>query len=184
MDRGGDCDHPPRHTQDAVGVPGELMAVGVDGTGSYGAELARVLAAAGLTVIEVDRPDRKTRQQQGKSDPIDAYSAATAVASGRAIGLLKSRDGIVESIRCLRVARRSAVKARTQAINQIRALLITAPSGPREQLRPVSAVELVAPLSLLRPTADAADLSVAVWMALRSLARRHVTLNDEIDQLD
>jgi len=135
---------------------GELVAVGVEGTGAYGAELARVLTAAGLTVIEVDRPDRKTRRQQGKSDPIDAYSAATAVAAGRASGLPKSRDGVVESVRCSRVACRSAVKARTQAINQIRALLITAPAALREQMRPLSPVDLVTTLSRLRPTAAGA----------------------------
>lgn len=90
---------------------GELTAVGVEGTGAYGAELARVLTAAGVTVVDVDRPDRKVRRLRGKSDPIDAYAAATAVASGRATGVPKSRDGVVEAVRVLRVARRSAVKA-------------------------------------------------------------------------
>ncbi|GAA3227180.1 hypothetical protein GCM10020256_45800 [Streptomyces thermocoprophilus] len=106
---------------------GELVAVGVEGTGAYGAELARVLTAAGVTVIDVDRPDRKTRRMKGKSDPIDAYAAAMAVLSGRATGIPKSRDGLVESVRVLRIARRSAVKARTQAMNQIRGLLVSAP---------------------------------------------------------
>jgi transposase len=98
----------------------------VGGTGCYGAELARVLTAAGLVVIEVDRPDRAARRKNGKSDPEDAYAAAVAVASGRAAGLPKSLDGLVESIRVLRVERRSAMKARTQAINQIRGLLVSA----------------------------------------------------------
>ncbi|MFD0441858.1 MULTISPECIES: IS110 family transposase [Streptomyces violaceusniger group] len=113
---------------------GELVAVGVEGTGAYGAELARVLTAAGVTVIDVDRPDRKTRRMKGKSDPIDAYAASMAVLSGRATGIPKSRDGLVETVRVLRIARRSAVKARTQAMNQIRGLLVSAPAILREQV--------------------------------------------------
>ncbi|MFE4962692.1 transposase [Streptomyces sp. NPDC056660] len=84
---------------------GEIIAVGMEGTGSYGAELARFMRGNELTVIEVDRPDRKARRANGKSDPVDAYAAATAVLSGRADGTPKTRDGIVESIRVLRVAR-------------------------------------------------------------------------------
>jgi transposase len=94
---------------------GTVAGVGVEGTGTYGAQLGRVLTAAGLAVLEVNRPDRATRRANGKSDPVDAYAAAEAVASGRADSVPKSRDGIVESIRCLRVARRSAVKARLSA---------------------------------------------------------------------
>lgn len=95
---------------------------GVEGTGSYGAELTRALTAGAVEVIDVDRPDRASRRAKGKSDPLDAYAAARVVASGRASAVPKSRDGIAESIRCLRVARRSAVKAKTQCINQIRQL--------------------------------------------------------------
>ncbi len=80
-----------------------------------------------VTVIEVDRPDRRARRAGGKSDPIDAFAAATAVLTGRAGGTPKARGGIVEAIRVLRVVRRSAVKARTRTINQIRTLMITAP---------------------------------------------------------
>ena len=99
--------------------------------------LCRVLAGAGVTVVEVDRPDRAARRARGKSDPLDAYAAARAAASGRAGGLPKSRDGIVESIRCLRVAQRSAIKARTQCINQVRALLVNGPAELREQMKPL-----------------------------------------------
>src|SRR4051812_175086 len=107
---------------------GTLNAVGVEGTGAYGAELARILTAAGIAVVDVDRPDRKTRRAKGKSDPIDAYAAATAVLAGKATGTPKSRTGQVEAVRVLRIARRSAVKARTKAINQIRGILVSAPS--------------------------------------------------------
>lgn len=108
-----------------LGSFGQLVRVGVEGTGAYGAALSRFLHSNGVQVVEVDWPDRKTRRARGKSDPIDAYAAALAAVSGRASGTPKSRDGRVEAIRVLRVTRRSAVKARTQAMNQLRALLLT-----------------------------------------------------------
>ena len=94
---------------------GQVGLVGVEGTGVYGAGLTRSLAGSGHRVVEVDRPDRKSRRQQGKSDPIDAYAAARAALSGRADGTPKTRDGSVEMIRTLRVARSSAVKGRAVA---------------------------------------------------------------------
>lgn len=163
---------------------GIVTAVGVEGTGAYGAELARVLRGAGLTVIEVDRPDRRTRRMKGKSDPVDAYAAATAVASGRAAGIPKTRDGIVEAIRALRVARRSAVKARTQAINQTRQLVITAPEHVRAPLRGLSATELSTTCARLRPGADLADPAQAVRFALRRLGKRIIALGEEVAELD
>lgn len=163
---------------------GTVTAVGVEGTGAYGAELARTLTRAGLKVVEVDRPDRKTRRMKGKSDPIDAYAAATAVASGRASGTPKTRDGIVEAVRALRVARRSAVKARTQAVNQARQLLVTAPEHLRAQLRELSAKELARTCARLRPGADLADPASAVKFALRRLGKRIVALGEEIAELD
>jgi transposase len=120
-----------------------LVRVGVEGTGAYGAALSRFLRSEGVEVVEVDRPDRKTRRAKGKSDPVDAYAAALAALSGRAAGIPKSRDGKVEAIRALRVARRSAVKARTQAVNQLRALLLTGPAELREQLRGLTAGTLI-----------------------------------------
>ena len=145
---------------------------------------ARVLTAAGLAVVEVNRPDRAARRANGKSDPVDAYAAAEAVASGRADGVPKSRDGIVESIRCVRVARRSAVKAKTQCINQIRGLLITGPIDLREQMKPLGTTALIQALSRLRPAADLSSPAAATKFTLRSLARRHMALNDEIRELD
>lgn len=163
---------------------GDLHAAGVEGTGAYGAALARALTAAGVTVVEVDRPDRKTRRMRGKSDPIDAYAAATSVLAGRATGTPKSRDGMVEAVRVLRVARRSAVKARTQAINQIRGLLVTAPAGLREQFAGIPRAELVRALARLRPGDDLAGPAAATRFALRRLARRHQQLDAEIADLD
>lgn len=162
---------------------GQLVMVGVEGTGSYGAGLTRVLAAAGVTVVEVDRPDRSARRSQGKSDPLDAYAAARAAASGRAGGTPKSRDGIVESIRCLRLAQRSAIKARTQCINQIRALLVNGPADLREQMKQLPTAKMIKTLARLRPGTDLADPAVACKQALRSLARRHTELDEEVKEL-
>lgn len=163
---------------------GTLVAVGVEGTGAYGAELARVLTAAGATVIDVDRPDRKTRRMKGKSDPIDAYAAATAVLSGRATGIPKSRDGVVEAVRVLRIARRSAVKARTQAMNQIRGLLVAAPAMLREQVTGLDRAVLIRTLARLRPGDDLSRPLAATRASLRRLARRHQALDAEITELD
>lgn len=163
---------------------GTPAAVGVEGTGAYGAELARVLTAAGVTVVDVDRPDRKTRRSKGKSDPIDAYAAATAVLSGRATGTPKSRDGVVEAVRVLRVARRSAVKARTQAMNQIRSLLVSAPAVLREQVAGLNRATLIRTLARLRPGDDLSTPLAATRAALRRLARRHQVMDEEIAELD
>ena len=103
----------------------------MEGTGSYGAGLARYLAARGVRVVEVDRADRQERHRNGKSDPLDAVSAARAALSGRASGSPKGRDGAVEAIRALMVAKRSARHERTQAINQARALILTGPDELR-----------------------------------------------------
>ena len=169
---------------------GALGRVGVEGTGAYGAGLARHLRAHGVLVIEVDRPDRKTRRTQGKSDPIDAYAAARSTLNGAANGVPKTRDGQVEAIRTLRVARRSAVKARTQAINALKALVVTAPDPVREALRGMSSTALIATCARLRPGATGTELAAqhdpgaATKTALRALARRHQHLSEEITDLD
>jgi transposase len=169
---------------------GFLERVGVEGTGAFGAGLARQLRAEGVTLVEVDRPDRKTRRAQGKSDPIDAYAAARAALNGAATGTPKTRDGRVESIRVLRVARRGAVKARTQAMNQLKGLIITAPDDLREALRGLSPGTLIATCTRLRRGAHSPDLaaltdpSAATKTTLRHLARRHQQLSQEITELD
>ncbi len=116
---------------DWLGGFGIVCLVGIEGTGSYGAGLARHITAAGIRVVEVDRSDRQDRRRQGKSDPLDAVSAARAAQSGRARGAPKGRDGAVEAIRALMVARRSAASERTQTINQARALIVTGPDDLR-----------------------------------------------------
>ena len=163
---------------------GELARVGVEGTSSYGAGLARHLHAAGIVVVEVDRPDRRTRRARGKSDPIDAYAAARAALAGTRTVVPKAGDGIVEAIRALRVTRRGAVKARTATINQLKGLLITAPAEIREPLAGLSTAVLIPTCLALRPTGSVADPAQAVRLVLRRLARRYQFLSTEIGLAD
>jgi transposase len=164
---------------------GAVQRVGVEGTGVYGAGLARHLTGAGLELVEVDRPDRKTRRFAGKSDPIDAEAAARAALAGRSTGIPKTRTGPVEAVRSLRVARRSAIAARAEAQTQLQALLVTAPETLRAQLRGLSTRRLVATCAALRPDRDRiSEPAQATKSALRTLARRHQQLTAEIAELD
>lgn len=161
---------------------GQVEAFGVEGTGSYGAGLARYLRRCGERVIEVNRPDRSTRHRQGKSDPIDAEAAARAVLAGTATGTPKNGDDQVEIIRMLKMTRDSAVKAQTQAVNQLKAVLVTAPDELRESLTGLGLVTLLERCAALRPGELTTPLSAAKH-ALRLLARRALTLRGEAKQL-
>ena len=163
---------------------GPLTAVGIEGTGCYGAEITRWLVKAGITVIEVNRPNRKNRRQQGKSDPLDAYSAAEAVLSDRATATPKQRDNFVESVRALRVVRSSAVKSRTQTINQITGLLTSATEEIRSKYRSLHGRKLARALMGSRPGADLSDPGTATRYALRLLGSRYEVLTLEILQID
>ena len=180
---------------------GTVTVVGVEGTGVYGAGLARSLTTGGVHVVEVDRPDRKARRFDGKSDPLDAYTAARAALSGRATGIPKSRDGNVEMIRILRVARSSAIKARAVAITQLKAVIKTAPDDLRAELRDLGGATLITRCARLRPSRGEAptpsphtkrkprpgrllDVTAATKHTLATLARRVHTFNDEIADLD
>ncbi|MGW6413255.1 IS110 family transposase [Streptomyces vinaceus] len=162
---------------------GALVA-GVEGTGAYGAEPARVLTAAGVTVVDVDPPDRKTRRMRGESDPIDAYAAAMAVLSGRATGVPKTRDGVVEAVRVPRIARRGAIKARTRAMNQIRGPLVAAPATPREQVAGLDRAALIRTLARPRPGDDLSHPLAATRASPPRLARRHQAIDPDIAGLD
>ena len=163
---------------------GELDRVGVEGTGAYGAALAPQLREAGMLLVEVDRPDRRARRAHGKSDPLDAYSAARAALSGAALVVPKLRNGRVEAIRALRVARSSAVKARSQATNQIKSLILTGPAQLREQLRHPPTPKMIAGCARLRPRHQLSDTEHAIKTAPRRLARRHQQLSEEIAEAD
>ena len=130
---------------------GEVVLAGVEGTGSYGAGLTRHLHAEGVKVLEVDRPNRQRRRRRGKSDPQDAITAARAAQSGDAQGEAKTRDGNVEAMRVLRVARSSARKSRTQALNQMRSIISTAPDQIRSELRDLNVYRLLERASAYRP---------------------------------
>jgi transposase len=162
---------------------GSLGKVGVEGTGSYGAGLARYLASQGVAVVEVIRPNRQARRRRGKSDVADAVAAALAALNGEASGSPKSHDGAVESIRALRVARRGAVKAATQAGNQLRDLVITAPEPLRASLVSLSTDARVALAARFRP-GTLTDPIAVTKQALASIARRHQQLRAEIARLD
>lgn len=162
---------------------GVLVRVGVEGTGTYGAGLARHLAGAGVAVTEVIRPNRQTRRRRGKSDPTDAEAAARAALNGEASGCPKSRSGPVEAIRALRVARQGAVKASTQAANQLRDLVVSAPEALRARLIGLSTAQRVDAAARFRP-GELCDPAEATKAAMRSLARRHQALGGEIAQID
>jgi transposase len=161
---------------------GEIDAFGVEGTGSYGAGLARFLRAQGHRVIEVNRPDRSTRRRLGKNDPTDAEMAARAVLAGVARDRPKAGVDKVEMIRMLKSTKDSAMKGRTQAINQMKALIVTAPVELRAVLRGLTTNRLVARCArwhyghLITPLAAA---KYALWL----LARRHIQLTQEIEAL-
>lgn len=161
---------------------GMLRQAGVEGTGSYGAALSRHLRAAGIEVIEVNQPDKATRRKQGKTDAIDAQMAAQAVLSRRATAVAKTNDGPVDMLRMYKNARSSAVKARTQAINQLKAILVRADPQLREQLTGLSNRKLFHACAVLTVTGDTSPLDAAIY-TLRSLAQRIQNLTYEINDL-
>jgi transposase len=166
-----------------LGGFGTVGLVGIEGTGSYGAGLARYVTAAGVRVVEVDRCDRQDRRRQGKSDPLDAVSAARAAQSGRALGAPKGRDGSVEAVRALMVARRSATGERTRTINQARALVLTGPDELRTRLTRHTAAGLIGEIASLRPR-PGNTVGYATRIALRELGRRAEFLDGQLERLD
>ena len=162
---------------------GTVELVGVEGTGSYGVGLTRCLHNHDIAVVEVDRPNRQRRRRKGKSDPQDAVAAARAAQGGEANGLAKTRDGNVESMRVLRVARFSARRSRTQAINQMRSLVSTAPDEVRAELRDLSIYKVLQIASAYRHTGKT-DVTTLTKLALRTLARRALALEEEVKEID
>jgi len=166
-----------------LGGFGTVCLVGIEGTGSDGAGLSRHVTAAGVRVVEVDRSDRQDRRRAGKSDPLDAVSAARAAQSGRARGAPKGRDGTVEAVRALMVAKRSARSERTQTINQARALVLTGPADLRTRFARHTVVALVAETAALRPRPGDV-VGYATRVALRELGRRAEFPDSQLDRLD
>jgi transposase len=157
---------------------GEVLIAGVEGTSSYGAGFTHALQDSDIEVVEVNRPDRSARRRQGKSDPLDAYAAARAVLAGH--GLAVPKDPHTAALRALLTARRGAVKARTAAINQIKAILITAPAELRERYRRYTTTStLVRALSRCRPSAHDDPTTIAVLTGCKALAQRIEFLEDQ-----
>jgi transposase len=150
---------------------GVLSRAGVEGTGSYEAALTRLLRTEGVQVLEVNRPDRSVRRRRGKSDVVDAEAAARAVLAGAATAVPKTADGPVEALRLFKTAKDSAVKARVQAVNQLKAVLVGVDPAMREALAALPTGQLIqhcAELDLV--VAD--DVTAATLHTLRHLARR------------
>ena len=163
---------------------GPVDRVGVEGTGAYGVGLGRHLRSLGVEVIEVDRPNRQLRRAHGKSDSLDAIEAARAVLSGRATGVAKTADGNVEAMRALLITKRSGREARITCLNQIRHLGFTAPDELRERFQSAPRTALAARAAALRPRLDRDAVLYATKLAMRSLGRRVLTIDDEIARLD
>ncbi len=172
---------------------GSISAIGIEGTGHFGTTLTRFLTGAGEKVLEVNRPNRAARRLEGKSDRLDAEQAARSVLSGAATADPKAKSGAIEVIRILRVTRANAIKARTMSFNLLHGVAVTAPSPLRDELVNLTKRTLVNRCYRLRPETedlvgllgDSERLLLAgTKRALRDLARRFKTLDDEVKALD
>lgn len=163
---------------------GPVVRIGVEGTGSWGVGLTRFLTGQDVEVVEVDRPNRQTRRKKGKSDPTDAISAARAALSGEASVIPKTRDGAVEQIRVLLVARRSAREQRIQSLTQLRHVVFCAPETIRARFKDRYKTGLVKEAAAMRPRHSSDPLSYTTNLVIRNLARRVRRLNEEIAEID
>lgn len=162
---------------------GDVTRVGVEGTGSWGKGLTRVLTGNGIDVVEVIRPNRQTRRRYGKNDQVDAIAAARSVINGEASAVPRDSDGPLESLRVLRNVRRSAVKERTRTINQIRAVITTAPDCIRNQFTGHTITRIVTTAARFRPGEPTTTVAATKY-ALKTLSQRHQSLTTEIKHLD
>jgi transposase len=163
---------------------GQLVAVGIEGPGHFGAGLARHLRAEGIAVSEVGRPKRQRRARFGKSDDTDAAGAAAMVLAGDALGEPKSADGAAEMVRVLRVARTSVVRARAKAYNALQDLVVTAPAALREQLAGLYKDRLIYACEQLPEPETLTTPTDAVTVAIKSLAARCRELDTEAARLE
>ncbi len=163
---------------------GQVIGAGVEGTGSYGAELSRVLTKEGIRVLEVMRPNRQGRRLKGKSDPLDAYQAAESVLADRGTATPKARDGAVESLRVLRAERATAMRARVAVMTQIKSILVSAPESLRARYRGLSSAALMAELEKTRPAGSLSAPAHATALVLKRLAVRYRQLHQELTLID
>ena len=158
---------------------GRIEAFGIEGTGSYGACLARAVRRAGHRVVEVNRGDRRTRRAAGKSDTIDAEVAARSVLAGQSTAIPKTADGAVEMMRQLTITRDTAVKARTTAMNTLKQIVVHASPVLRDALHALTDHRLLTRCAGLRP-GPIDTLTASAKHTLRALARRWMALTEEI----
>ena len=163
---------------------GAVRLVGVEGTGSWGVGLARFLHDQDVVVVEVDRPNRQTRRKVGKSDPTDAVAAARGALSGTASVIPKTRNGPVEQMRVLLVARRSARRQRIQTLNQLRHLVFCAPEEIRVRFKDRYKTGLVTEAAAMRPHKGSDPVTYTTNLVIRNLARRIQGLNAEMASID
>jgi transposase len=163
---------------------GPVAVVGVEGTGSYGAELARTLTQEGIQVLEVMRPNRQRRRLKGTSDPLDAYQAAETALAGRGTATPKSRDGAVEALRVLRTERNSAMRARVAVMTQAQNILVSAPDPLRARYRGLSSAALMSALEKTRPSGSISEPTHATAVVLKRLAVRYRSLHEELALID
>lgn len=164
---------------------GDIARVGVECTGSYGAGLMRHLDTAGLDVLEVTAGDKTDRRKRGKDDTIDAEQAAHAAFARVRTVTPRAHNGMVESLRALKIVRKTAIAGRRTALQMIQALIISAPEELRDQLRNMTRMQLIRILAAWRPDlSDYRDPVTATKIALKSLARRYLELHDEIADLE
>ena len=162
---------------------GRVEAFGIEGTGSYGAGLTSVVRRGGHRVVEVNRGDRRSRRANGKSDTLDAEAAARSVLAGTSLAVPKTADGQVEMIRQVKIARDTAVKARTSAMITLKQLVVNAPAELREQLDPLADKALLDRCASLRP-GTITDTTASAKHVLRAMAKRWLTLHAEISDHD
>jgi len=164
---------------------GELLRVGVEATGTYGAGITRHLALAGVPVLEVTGPNRAQRRTKGKDDTLDAIAAAQAALTGQRVQVAKDRAGAVEALRVLRTTRKTATKCRRAALQQLYNTIVAAPEEVRDQVRNLTRMQLIRTCVAWRPdSVGFRDPVVATKISLKSLARRVLELSDEIADLD
>ena len=164
---------------------GQLKRLGVECTGTYGAGLLRYMQNAGIEVLEVTTPDKSDRRKRGKDDDLDAQNAAHAAFAGKRTVTPKSRDGMIESLRVLKVCRKTAVAARRVALQLIHNTIVCAPDELRDVLRNMTRMQLIRTLAAWRPDlSDYRNLASAYRITLKSLGRRYLELHDEVADLD
>lgn len=164
---------------------GVVSRVGVECTGTYGAGLVRYLLQMKVEVLEVTAPDKMERRKRGKSDTIDAESAAHAAFSLIRTVTPKTRNGMIESLRVLKTCRKSAITARKIALQMIQTNIVSAPDKLREQLRKMTRMQLIRTLASWQPDPRKyRNIEDAYRIALNSLAQRYLELHNEIAGLN